>query len=359
MPTVLVNFAHLDPPNNGGISRLAREVARALLAEASLRLVFVVRLRFLPQFKNWLGIGRNPAVIPYTHHIPTSLILRLVRPAVIVSPLFGTEPFTHFGAARHIISIPDTLALDHPDLFSRAEAQSRREIYQRALAADRIITLSQYARSQLLQYFPVSADRIQVIELGGDGLPSPTPLPLISPPYVFYPANTWLHKRHNLLLQVMALIWKTRPEIKLVLSGGRPPNVDLAGLIAQYAPAESVLDLGYITEPQVSTLYRHAEALLFTSQYEGFGMPVLEAMQAGCPVICAPVTAIPEVAGDAPLYVQSDSPEVWASAFLNQLPTQREILIQRSYQQAARFTWAQTRRNWVEAVLSAISSASG
>lgn len=356
MPTCLVNFAYLDPPINGGVSRLAREVARALLGEApaSFRVVFAVKLRFIPQFRDWLGVRRNVAIIPYSVHIPAHFILRLARPDVIVSPLFGIEPFTRSASDSHVVSIPDTLSLDHPELFRDTEAQIRQLPYQRASSARYIITLSGYARSQILRHLPVSIEQVRIIEPGADGLPPPTSLFDVPQPYVFYPANTWLHKRHELLLQAMSLIWKARPELTLVLSGGRPPNVDLTALFRKYAPEGRVVDLGYVSEGQISALYQQAEAMLFTSQYEGFGIPVLEAMHAGCPVICAPVTSLPEVAGDAALYVASSDPEAWADTFLNQMPSQREHLIQRGYQQAGKFTWRQTRHKWIEAVLEVI-----
>jgi glycosyltransferase involved in cell wall biosynthesis len=360
MPTCLVNFAYLDPPVNGGVSRLAREVSLGLLNETppSLRVVFAVKLRFIPQFKSWLGIRQNIFIAPYSLHVPVKVLLRLTRPDVIVSPLFGIEPFIKSGTAAHVVSIPDTLSLDHPELFSEVEAQVRQQPYLRASSAKQIITLSQYAGRQVLRHLPVSTEKVQIIELGSDGLPPPASTPQVPEPYIFYPANTWAHKRHELLFQAMSLIWKERPDLKLVLCGGRPPNVDLTKLIQQYAPTGAAIDLGYVSETQLVALYQSAEAMLFTSQYEGFGMPVLEAMHAGCPVICAPVTSLPEVAGDAALYVTSDVPEAWANAFLNQLPTERGHLIQRGYQQASKFTWRQTRHKWVEVVLSVVGALS-
>ena len=83
-------------------------------------------------------------------------------------------------------------------------------------------------------------------------------------------------------------------------------------------------------------------------------MPLLEAMQMGCPVICAPKAAIPETAGDAVLYVHSDDPIDWAHAFLEELPHQRQSLIARGYQRAALFSAAQTRAKWMQMVLNAI-----
>ncbi len=137
----------------------------------------------------------------------------------------------------------------------------------------------------------------------------------------------------------------------VVLTGGRHTelDVDLVRLITQDGlPADRVHDLGYVTDAQMVSLYRHAEALLFTSSCEGFGMPILEAMRFGCPVICAPTTAIPEIAGDAALYVDSGDPQVWARAILAELPQQRATLIARGTERAAQFGWQQTREAYRE-----------
>ena len=350
----LINLAHLDPPNNGGVSQLAREVTLGLLsAPVQLQCLLVVRARFLPQFRRWLGLDGSVRIIPYSRFLPLPRILKLLRPTVIVSPLFGVEPFGFARDAAHVVSIPDTLVLDHPELFSPTQLQQRRQVYERSLAATTVITLSNFSRAQLVAHFPDSKAQIEVAGLGADlALPSAAEPPT-TVPYIFYPANSWKHKRHDLLLHTMQRIWRARPDLKLVLSGGRPPDVDLHALIAQNAPAGAVIDLGYGSKAQLAAAYQHAEALLFTSQYEGFGMPLLEAMQAGCPVICAPVTAIPEVAAAAALYVNSDDPDDWAAAFLEQLPPQRETLIRAGYERAASFAWMKTREQWLRAVVSA------
>jgi hypothetical protein len=101
------------------------------------------------------------------------------------------------------------------------------------------------------------------------------------------------------------------------------------------------------------TLYQHAEALLFVSQYEGFGMPLLEAMQQGCPVICAPLSAIPEMVGDAAILVDSEKPDDWAEAILTTLPHRRSELIEAGHKRATAFTWAKTRSGWAEVLDSA------
>jgi hypothetical protein len=118
-------------------------------------------------------------------------------------------------------------------------------------------------------------------------------------------------------------------------------------LLRKYeCPPGKVLDFGFVTDAQLRQLYESAEALLFVSEYEGFGMPLLEAMRHGCPVICAPVTAIPEVVGDVAIFVDSDQPEAWAEAFLRELPLRREDLIKKGLARAGMFTWHNTREKW-------------
>jgi glycosyltransferase involved in cell wall biosynthesis len=360
-PRCLINLAHLDPPNNGGVSRLAREVSVALASQppSMLRSVFFVKSRFLSQFRDWLGVRQNIIAIPYFYRLSFSLhlVLRIVRPNIIVSPLFGVEPFISTDSIPHVTGIPDALPLDHPELFSPTQLLWRQQTYQRASLAQAVVTLSEHSRSRLTDHFPGLSERLHIIALGADSPSQPGEQLLVEPPYIFYPANTWLHKRHELLLQAMAIIWQSKPDLKLVLSGGRPPHVDLKGLIARYAPPERVIDVGYVTESQLTALYAGAEAMLYTSEYEGFGMPLLEAMHAGCPVVCAPLSAIPEVAGDAALYVASDTPEGWADAFLNQLPGMRQVLTARGRERARQFTWAQTRAKWIEVILETVRAA--
>jgi len=147
----------------------------------------------------------------------------------------------------------------------------------------------------------------------------------------------------------MARIVAQQPDVQLVLAGGRDAAAfaQLKALIEQSElPADRVIDFGYVSDSQLRQLYQEAEALLFVSEHEGFGMPLVEAMREGCPVICAPLTAIPEVVGDAGLRVDSDEPDAWAQAFLTQLPEQRAALIQKGQQRAALFTWQRTRDQW-------------
>lgn len=354
----LVNLTELDPPVNGGSARVAQAVCQMLLAHRhpGLRLVFVVKWNFAGQFAAWVGHNDGDVdVIPYIDASDSvGRVFQRLQPDFIISPLFGMKPFRNpsdFPDVPHVASVLDALPLDKPHLFSPVELQGRREIYTHMQSASKLVTISAYARLRLIHHTNIDESRIEVAYLGADIHPDAESQPInaaIVPaqPYIFYPANDWPHKRHELLFQTMTHIWQTRPDVNLVLTGGRKQN-RLPELRQRYVmTSERVIDRGYVSDTELKTLYQGAEAMLFTSEHEGFGMPVVEAMQNQCPVICAPLTAIPEIAGDAALYVDADDPAAWAKAFLEELPQQRETLIQHGVERAEHFTWEAAKQQW-------------
>jgi glycosyltransferase involved in cell wall biosynthesis/GT2 family glycosyltransferase len=351
----LVNLAELHPPTNGGQSRVAHLVS-GLLAKAFLEgrldVHFVVNWKFAGEFESWLGLA-NLQVIPFhSEGALTAPLFAQIHPDLIISPLLGTWPFGASGPYQgipHLAAMPDALALDHPELFSGDELIRRRRSYDTLKSAALVVTFSEHSRSRLQEYLGLAPEKVRVIPLAGDALGSGlAPLPTqIRTPYIFFPANGWPHKRHGLLLRAMKIIRQPRPDLQLVLAGWHPRGyIDALGAEAGL-PRAALIDLGYLPDDRpIAALYEHAEALIFPSSYEGFGMPVLEAMHHGCPVICARLTSLPEVAGDAALYVDSDDPGQWARAFLEQLPAQRNALIARGREQAHKFSLDRTRGLW-------------
>lgn len=100
--------------------------------------------------------------------------------------------------------------------------------------------------------------------------------------------------------------------------------------------------IGYVNDEELSTYYSQATAMVFPSNYEGFGMPVLEAMQASCPVICFNNSSIPEVAGDSALMVESEDQFIKAIIDISHKPKLREKLILSGKQRAGQFSWEKT-----------------
>ena len=102
--------------------------------------------------------------------------------------------------------------------------------------------------------------------------------------------------------------------------------------------------LGYVTDEQKHTLYKSALALLFPSLYEGFGLPILEAMARGCPVITSNISSMPEVAGDAAILIDPYNTEqlAWEMEHLVSSETLREELRQKGIEQSLKFSWGKT-----------------
>jgi glycosyltransferase involved in cell wall biosynthesis len=151
---------------------------------------------------------------------------------------------------------------------------------------------------------------------------------------VVYPANAWPHKNHRRLLEAFELIRRERPELRLILTG--------SGL-ESLPQHEGVEILGHVPRDELIHLYRTAEALVFPSLFEGFGLPPLEAMACGCPVAAANTAALPEILGDACLYFDPTDPADIAATVLEVLAAGRAFGT-RSVARAQRFSWDECAR---------------
>jgi alpha-1,3-rhamnosyl/mannosyltransferase len=132
-------------------------------------------------------------------------------------------------------------------------------------------------------------------------------------PVVLYPAVTHPHKRHLLLVEAMAEVARVHPDSTLVLTGGQGRAEDDVAAAIRAAPFP-VVRPGRIPAPALRGLFHRADVLAFPSAYEGFGLPVLEAMRAGLPVVASTSTALPEVLGDGGRLVEGADPARWAEA---------------------------------------------
>jgi len=118
--------------------------------------------------------------------------------------------------------------------------------------------------------------------------------------FLFFPSHGWPHKNHETLVEAFALILKELPDLKLVFTGGKfGPSHSAAGKIQAMGLGGSVLHIGYRTPSEVQRLYQGAQALVYPSLFEGFGMPVAEAIEAGTPVVCSDIEPLAEIGGKA------------------------------------------------------------
>jgi glycosyltransferase involved in cell wall biosynthesis len=186
-----------------------------------------------------------------------------------------------------------------------------------------VITHSQFTRRTLVDKHRLPPGKIVVAHpcpsrvFAAPPAARPVGLPASLPSeFILYPANFWKHKNHARLLEALRILREQRGlAVDLVLTGFPVPNGSPVELIAsRLGVAAQVHPLGHVKADDLRWLYGGARMLVFPSRFEGFGIPLLEAMACGCPIAAADATAIPEVVGDAALMFDPVSPAAIAEA---------------------------------------------
>jgi glycosyltransferase involved in cell wall biosynthesis len=255
---------------------------------------------------------------------------------------------------RNVLIVPDIQHEFFPQFFSPAALEERRRIYSESICrADHICAISEFTRQTLIQHYGLDPGQVSTTCLAADpiftahsGEASDVQIQrLYDLPenYLFFPGHTWRHKNHmNLLAAMVILERKYQMTPQLVCSGGaREAQSEIGKKIQEEGLTGRIRFLGYLPKAEIPALYRSAGCLVFPSFFEGFGMPVLEAMACGCPVVAARAASLPEIAGKAALYADPDDPEGLADA-IRQILTDAELrreLVQIGFRQAMRFSW--------------------
>lgn len=220
-----------------------------------------------------------------------------------------------------VLTFHDMQERFYPEFFTPKEHEERFFHYDWSLRmADAVIAISEFTRDMAVKISGASAGKIHVVHHVPDDLPAPQPpagwtAADDARAFVFYPANFWKHKNHLRLIAAMAQVKAAGGNLALVCTGsrlGREAEWDEA--VRAAGVADCVKHLGKISRAEISWLYRHARALVFPSLFEGFGIPLLEAMQTGCPIACGHNTSQPDVARAAALYFDAANPDSIATA---------------------------------------------
>jgi len=202
-----------------------------------------------------------------------------------------------------------------------------------------ILTVSEFSRGQIVQWSGVPAEKVRNVGCGVDPAYQPEGdlygLPF---PYLLCVSNRRPHKNEFRVLEAFEKAGLD-PRIHLVFTG--EPTGDLKRFLLAHGMSPRVDFVGVVPEAKLPSLYRGSEALVFPSLFEGFGLPVLEAMACGTPVVTANATALPEVAGDAALLVDPTSVEQIAGAIEQVVndTSLRQQLRERGLARAAQFSW--------------------
>jgi glycosyltransferase involved in cell wall biosynthesis len=234
-----------------------------------------------------------------------------------------------------------------------------------ARRADRILTVSEFTRNRLMELCRIPAERMAVV---GNGVSSAYFSPgcperdssvlrrfkLEGAGYVVAVGSLTWRKGGDVLVDVARILADRRSRLRIVVAGRRHDDdlVKQLATIKQAQPSFPIDLLGYVDDPELAALLRHSLALVFPSRYEGFGIPVMEAMAAGAPVISSRVAALPEVVGKAGLFVDGHAASDWVDAIssLDRNSIQRDALIAAGKERAQHCTWEACSRRVVDAL---------
>ncbi len=248
-----------------------------------------------------------------------------------------------------VVTVHDIGFIRRPESVPPAIRRMARLLPTVLRRASVVITVSEFTRDELVWWLPDVADRISVIPNGihhrkvqpGDTGLQP------GPPYAVMLGTLEPRKNVALALDAMRILRRRGVALRLVLAGSPSPVLDVPAMMRKrgLGPPE-VVRTGYVDDARVAALVAGARMLVFPSLYEGFGMPVIEAMDAGLPVVAARAGATPEVAGDAAVLVDPGDPEAFAEA-MRRVATDEGLragLIEAGRQRAKQYSWDRTAR---------------
>jgi glycosyltransferase involved in cell wall biosynthesis len=267
-----------------------------------------------------------------------------------------------------VVTVHDLFPFQFPEIHSGRLPRAVNQMLMRNAVrrAKRIITPSAATALAVKQNFPASADRVLSIPEAADDRFQATRNPegeaawqmrlRIRPPYVFYLGQWKAYKNLPMLVEAFKLVYPTHPNAQLVIAGDDPRHPEVRQLAAAL-PEGSVVLPGRLPESAVPDLYRGAAVVVLPSKAEGFGLPVIEAMACGVPVICSDLPVLRELADGLATFCDPSDPAAFARAIAQILDAPsttraRQLGIER----AQRFSWERSARQTVQAYESALGA---
>jgi glycosyltransferase involved in cell wall biosynthesis len=365
-----LNLIYLVPGHTGGMEIYARELIRALRQERpDLELTAFVG----KEAAGWPD-GVKTVVVPVNSSNRVQWVLgeQLHLPRLaqregveLVHSLATTGPGR--GAFKRVATVHDLIYRIHPEAHFGVISMGMRVLVPLSVKrATRVIAVSRSTGDDLQRLMKVDPARIDVVPNGVGTPPSLAPMPaselrmrhgLGERPFVLCMSAKRPHKNLPRLLDALAAIPAERRPVAVLCGYPTEHEEQLVEQAGRLGISDDVRILGWVDDAELEGLYAAAACLVFPSLYEGFGLPVLEAMARGLPVACSNRSSLPEIAGDAALLFDPENVASIAAAIERLLtdPEERERLIARGHEQASRFTWTECARGTLASYERALS----
>lgn len=355
MATIGVNLLWLVPGVVGGSEeytlRLLRGLDRAGDEELSLRLygqrsLFAAHPDLTARFE--VSVCPTAAAKSLRVAAENSWLASVSRHDDLVHHAGGVVPLIRSQVP--VLTVHDLQPLEMPEHFSKTKHRWLATMIPRSVRAARLVLCpSRFTAERISSLLGASSSKLRIVRHGHEecepGVLDPQRAAELRARYGRYlllPAITYRHKRHADLVVALDRLRDRFADLSVVMTGR--PDVEgetIRRLIRRLELQDRVHVLGRVSEDELDALYRSAAALVFPSEYEGFGNPVLEAMARGCPVVTTDAAALPEVAGTAGLIVPAGHPVALAGAIARVLdePGLAEELSAAGVERAKRFSW--------------------
>lgn len=333
---------------NHAVDRIESYLSEKTAAYISTKSSMIIRSCRLFPLGAYIRAGRVGSIVSYQQLLgseaDTTVFFNYIRPDRV--------------EGKSIITVYDMVCVRFPETMDKRNRRLLRRFLARSCQkADAVITISEFSKREIAECLKISPDKIHVALCGIDPQVYYPPIDdeekgrlkdrllekfQIPPPYILYLGTLEPRKNVDVLLDAFVVLHDRFPELKLVICGGLGwqyertlVHMDSLGL------QDFIIRTGYVAEQDKRMIYAGAEVFVFPSLYEGFGLPVAEAMACGTPVVCSRSSSLPEVVGDAGLLCDPNDAKAFADAVgLIYLDTElQDVLKSRMKEQILPFTW--------------------
>jgi glycosyltransferase involved in cell wall biosynthesis len=316
--------------------------------------------------KNWQYIMVKPRKLWTQIGLPIYLFTHFPRPDVFFTP---SHYAPRFSPVPTVISVMDVSYLHFPELFAKHDlyqltAWTKYSVHN----AKKVFTISESSKNDIIKYYHKKAEDVIVTHLGikSESTHMNQELSIgdlskkfnIPQKYVLFVGTIQPRKNIARLIDAFAKVITKHPDVGLVIVGKKGWLYEpILAEPEKIGIQDHVHFLDFVSNEELSVLYHHAICYCLPSLYEGFGLPVLEAMQQECPVITSNISSLPEAGGDACLYVNPEDVADIAKKIIDLIenPALRKQLIAKGLQHSKKFSWEKTAKETLEVLQSLIT----
>lgn len=302
---------------------------------------FWPRLNFRGKWLIYRFLAQTLRIIPSCEYENRRLFVKKLK-AGNFDVLHITDPHKYTFEWAHVVGQKPIVMTVHdliPDMNPR-NVRIRRNRAKALRLVDRIIAVSKNTKQDIVKMYGINPEKISVVYHGADDLPKNVAMtPYRDMKYLLYVGGRRGYKNFSFFAHVVAQLMKVRPDLNLVCTGG-----ELSASESKPFLEMGVMDrvhAQYVKQSDFASLYANALAFIYPSKYEGFGIPIVDAFSAGCPVILARSSCFPEVGGDAALYFGVNSEDELRACICNVIdhPEVRGRMIACGKIRSKNFTW--------------------